>query len=100
MHKLVIKADVKKLQVEDFLDGKKRTCLNKEREIRKTKAGGFAQKKYQKHVDIMKDKTLEWILNNLTKPGILRPPYDETEIICEDRKLKKGIEAVLERILG
>jgi len=96
MHKLVIKAGVKNLLVEDYVNGKKRIALNKEREIRRTKAGGFAQSKYQKHVDVMKDKTLEWIQNNLLKPGVLRPPYDEIEVICEDEALKKGIKAVLE----
>lgn len=79
MHKLVIKADVKNLLVEDYVNGKKRVALNKEREIRRTRAGGFAQSKYQKHVNVMKDKTLEWIQNNLSKPRVLRPPYDEIE---------------------
>jgi len=34
----------------------KRELLFKEREIRRTKAGGFAQSKYQRHIDIMKSK--------------------------------------------
>lgn len=95
MHKLVIKANVKNLLVEDYVNGKRRVCLNKEREIRKTKAGGFAQSKYQRHIDIMKDKTLEWIQENLSKPGVLRPPYDETEVVCKDEILKDGIETFL-----
>ncbi|MCK4492187.1 MAG: hypothetical protein KAU03_06160 [Candidatus Altiarchaeales archaeon] len=96
MHKLVIKVDVKRLRVEDYVNGKKRVCLNKEREIRRTKAGGFAQNKYQRHVDMMKSKTLDWVQSNLLKPGVLRPPYDEIDIVCKDETLKKGIKSVLE----
>ncbi|HDD57610.1 MAG TPA: hypothetical protein ENF43_03740 [Thermoplasmatales archaeon] len=96
MHKLIIRANVKKLLVEDYIDGKKRIALNKEREIRRTKAGGFAQSKYQRHIDIMKSKTLKWIQENLLKPGVLRPPYDEIEVICEDKILKKEIKALLD----
>lgn len=100
MHKLVVIADVKNLLVEEYIDGKRRVCLNKEREIRKTRAGGFAQSKYQKHVDIMRDKTLEWILGNLSKPGVLRPPYDEIEVTCGDDSLREGIEGFLRGVLG
>ena len=99
MHKLIIKADVKTLLVEDYVDGKKRVALNKEREIRRTKAGGFAQNKYQRHVDMMKSKTLEWVQSNLLKPGVLRPPYDEVEIICRDEVLKEGIKTALKGFL-
>ncbi len=95
MHRLVVKTDIKTLTVEDYMDGKKRVCLNKEREIRKTRAGGFAQKKYQKHIEIMRDKTLDWIQDNLKKPGVLRPPYDETEVICEDENLREEIKTFL-----
>ena len=58
------------LLVEDYVDGKKRVALNKEREIRRTKAGGFAQNKYQRHVDMMKSKTLDWAQSNLLKPVV------------------------------
>ncbi len=83
---LFVFADVKRLLVEEYLDGKRRVCLNKEREIRKTRAGGFASNKYQRHVQAMKDKALDWIKEELNKPGVLRFPYDEIEINSENYK--------------
>ncbi len=74
MIKLIITMDPKRIYAEDIRDGKKRICLNKIREIRKTKAGGFAQKKYQHHVEFMKSKTIDWAKENLSKPGVLRFP--------------------------
>lgn len=92
---LLVKLDTKRILAEDFRDGKKRVCLNKVREIRKTKAGGFAQNKYQKHVEILKSKTVEWATSNLGKPGVLRFPYDSIRLDIKDPKIQGEIRRFL-----
>ncbi len=88
---LYVEASVKKLLVIDWRDGKKKVMLNKEREIRRTHAGGFSAEKFQRFVDSKKAKSFEWIASLLDKPGILRRPYDQIRVNCEDEKIKQGI---------
>lgn len=96
-HELFISIDTKRILAEDILDGKSKICLNKEREIRKTKAGGFAQKKYQNFVEDLKSnkKTKQWIIENLMKPGVLRFPYDEIHVEGKDEELRDSIQNFL-----
>lgn len=94
---LYIKADVKRILVIEWFNGKKRVILHNEREIRRTHAGGFAAEKFQKFVDQKKKKTIEWILNNLEKPGILREKYEIVKVEAKD-DLKEGIEDYLAKL--
>ena len=77
---LYVEADTKRLKAVEYTHGKKRVLLNKEREVRKTKAGGFAQSKYQAHVKWMKKQTLNWIEENLLKNGVLKDKYDKIRV--------------------
>jgi len=94
---LYIKANVKKLLVLEWVKGKKRIVINKEREIRRTHAGGFSAEKFQKFVDFKKKKTFEWIDGNLEKPGILRTNYDMIKIEAKPEELKKELEKYLKK---
>ena len=93
---LLIKATVKKLEVIEWIDGKKRVCLDKEREIRKTKAGGFSQGKFQSYVEAKKQAAFDWIVETLERPGVLRDSYDKIEVISEDEALKTQIESFMQ----
>lgn len=84
---LYIEANVKRLKVIEWLNGKERIVLNKEREIRRTHAGGFSQEKFQRFVDFRKAKTFEWIIDLLERPGVLRLPYDKIKIVSKDIEL-------------
>lgn len=95
---LYIEADVKHIKVIDWLDGKKQTKLNKEREIRRTHAGGFSAEKFQRFIDAKKKNTFDWIVEELEKPGILRPPYDKIKVESRDEGLRKAISEYLESI--
>jgi hypothetical protein len=81
---LYIEADVKRLKAIEWVDNKKRIALNKEREIRHTHKGGWSQEKFQKFVKSQKRKTDDWLINNLTKEGVLKPPYDKIIIKAND----------------
>ena len=96
---LYIEADVKHIKVIDWRDGKKKLMLNKNREIRRTHAGGFSAEKFQRFVDAKKQKTFEWIVEELEKPGILRPPYDKIKVESRDEDLKKEIQDHVGRYL-
>jgi len=88
---LYIYADVKRIKVFEWKDGKKRVALNKERELRRTHAGGFSQEKFQRFIDMKKKKSWDWIEDNLTRQGILRPPFEKVVIDCNDEILKEKI---------
>ena len=94
---LYISCTVKRLQVIEWRHNKKKTLLNKEREIRHTHKGGFSQEKFQSFVDSQKKKTFEWIEGNLNKNGVLRGPYDQILVESNDSKLKEKVEGFLER---
>ena len=94
---LYIKADTKRLKAVEYIYGKKRILLNKEREVRKTKAGGFAQSKYQEHVKWLKRQTLNWIEENLLKRGVLKERYDKIKIEIKDDKIKEHVWNLLRK---
>jgi DNA-directed RNA polymerase subunit RPC12/RpoP len=93
---LFIKADVKQLQVIEWINQKKRIAVNKSREVRRTHAGGFSAEKFQKFVDFKKNTTSDWITNILQRPGILKENYDKIIYDIEDENLKKEIKTFLE----
>lgn len=94
---LYVEADTKRLKAVEYIYGKKRVLLNKEREVRKTKAGGFAQSKYQQHVKWMKKQTLNWIEENLLKNGVLKDRYDKIKIEIDDEKIKDHVGSLLKK---
>ena len=94
---LYVKADTKRLKAVEYVDKKKKVLLNKEREVRKTKAGGFAQSKYQEHVKWMKKQTLNWVEEHLLKKNVLRERYDKIKIEIEDEKLKDHVWNLLKK---
>ncbi len=92
---LYIYADVKRIKAIEWKNGKKRVALNKEREIRRTHKGGFSQEKFQRFVDSQKKKTWQWIEDNLTRKGVLRPPYEHLIVECKDSLLEKRIHTLI-----
>ena len=78
---LYVYADVKRVRVIEWVNGKKRVALNKSREIRHTHKGGFSQEKFQKFVDNKKKNWLQWVEDNLKRGGVLRGPYEK--VICD-----------------
>jgi hypothetical protein len=95
---LYLEADVKRLLVIEWLDGKKRIALNKNREVRRTHAGGFSAEKFQKFVDFKKQKTFDWVSDQLSRPGILRKPYDIIKVVSKDDELKEAIETFINEL--
>lgn len=95
---IYVYADIKRIKVIEWLNGKKRIALNKEREIRHTHKGGWSQEKFQRFVDSKKDKAWDWIEDVLTRKGVLRPPYDEFFIESNDNILKHNLEKLLNEI--
>ena len=94
---LFVKADTKRLKAVEYFNGKKKVLLNKEREVRKTKAGGFAQSKYQAHVKWMKKQTLNWVEENLLKKNVLKEKYDKIKIEVQDEKIKEHVFNLLKK---
>jgi len=94
---LYIEADIKRLLVIEWVHGKKRIVLNSEREIRRTKAGGFSAEKFQKYVDSKKKNTIEWLIELLNKQGVLRFKYDKIRIVSKKDDLKKELESYLKK---
>jgi hypothetical protein len=77
---LYVYADVKRVKVIEWINGKKRVALNKSREVRHTHKGGFSQEKFQRFVDSKKKNWLEWVGDNLSRDGVLRGPYDHVVV--------------------
>jgi hypothetical protein len=92
---LYIFVDVKHVRAIEWKGGKKRVALNKEREVRRTHAGGFSQEKFQSFIDSKKKKTAEWAIDLLGRNGILRGPYEKLIIDCND-EIKEKIKHFLE----
>ena len=94
---LYVEADIKRLLVIEWLHGKKRIVLNNEREVRRTRAGGFSAEKFQKFVDSKKKNTIEWFIELLNKPGVLRFKYDKIKIVSKKDDLKEELESYLKK---
>ena len=86
---LYIKADTKRLKAIEFVKGKKKVLLNKEREVRKTNAGGMAKKKFRRHFEAVKKRTSGWHLENLEK--IQKEKYDYLKLDIDNEKYKETI---------
>lgn len=94
---LYIYADIKRVLVIDWLKGKKDIMLNKNREIRRTHAGGFSAEKFQKFVDFKKKTAFDWIVSLLSRSGIIRKPYDLIRVESDNHTLKENIENFIEQ---
>jgi len=86
---LYVKADTKRLKAIEIVKGKRKVLLNKEREVRKTNAGGMAKKKFRRHFEAVKKRTGSWHLENLDK--IQRDKYDKLKLDIENPKYKETI---------
>ncbi|MFH0868576.1 MAG: hypothetical protein V1831_04660 [Candidatus Woesearchaeota archaeon] len=94
---LYIEADVNKLIAVEWLHGKKRITLNNKREVRRTKAGGYSAEKFQKFVDAKKKKTVEWAIDLLSRPGVLRNEYDLIKVVSAKDSIKGKLESYLNK---
>ena len=90
---LYVYADVKRIKVIEWVSGKKRVALNKEREIRRTHKGGWSQEKYQRFIDAKKAKVNDWLETELNKQGILKPSYDKVIIDASNKDIKDFLES-------
>ena len=79
------------------MHGKKRIALNNKREVRRTRAGGFSAEKFQKFVDAKKEKTVDWAIDLLNRPGVLRNKYDLIKVVSTKDNLKEKLESYLEK---
>ena len=80
---LYVKVDTKRLNVIEYDKGKKKVLLNKEREVRKTNAGGMAKKKYRRHYGALIKATRKWHQENFNKIN-LKNSYDKIKIDGRD----------------
>lgn len=95
---LYVYLDTKRVKIIEFIKGKVRTILNKEREVRHTKAGGFSQSKFQSHVKWMKSVTLSWQTNQFEKNGLFHPPYDMIKLDCKDEEQRENALTLLSKL--
>ena len=94
---LYIEVEVNRLIVMEWLHGKKRIVLNNKREVRRTRAGGFSAEKFQKFVDAKKKKTVDWAIELLNRPGVLRNKYDLIKVVSTKDNLKEKLESYLKK---
>ncbi len=94
---LYLEADVNRLIAVEWLHGKKRVVLNNKREVRRTKAGGFSAEKFQKFVDAKKKNTVDWTIELLNRPGVLRNKYDLIKIVSAKDDIKEKLESYLKK---
>ena len=86
---LYIFADTKRVRVVEFLDGKKRVLLNKEREIQKCNAGGMSKKRYRRIYGEAKSRTVEWHTHQFEK--LQKKEYDKIKLICRNEVWEENI---------
>jgi len=96
---LYVEADVNKLIVVEWLHGKRRVVLNNKREVRRTRAGGFSAEKFQKFIDKKKKETIDWAIDLLNRPGVLKNNYDIIKVVSTKDNLKEKLESYLEQYL-
>jgi len=96
---LYIEVEVNRLTAIEWLHGKKRVALNNKRELRRTRAGGFSAEKFQKFVDTKKKETVDWAIDLLNRPGVLRDKYDLIKVVSTKDNLKEKLESYLENKL-
>ena len=86
---LYVRADTKRLKAVEYVNGKKKVLLNKEREVRKVNAGGMAKKKYRRFYEQKIKKTGSWHLEQLEK--LQRDRYDYLKLDVDNEKQKETI---------
>jgi len=86
---LYVFADAKRFRVVEFLDGKKKVLLNKEREIKKVNAGGMSKKRFRRIYGEQKNRTEEWHERQIEK--LENKNYDKLKLICRDEKWKENV---------
>jgi hypothetical protein len=94
---LYIEVDVNQLTAVEWLHGKKRVVLNNKRELRRTKAGGFSAEKFQKFIDTKRKETVDWAIELLNRPGVLRNRYDLIQVVSTKVNLKEELEFYLKK---
>ena len=94
---LYLEADVNRLIAVEWLHGKKRIVLNNKREVRRTRAGGFSAEKFQKFVDTKKEKAVDWAIELLNRPGVLRNKYDLIKVVSAKEGIKEKLESYLDK---
>ena len=94
---LYLEVDVNRLTVVEWLHGKKRIVLNNKREVRRTRAGGFSAEKFQKFVDTKKEKAVDWAIELLNRPGVLRNKYDLIKVVSAKESIKEKLESYLDK---
>jgi len=94
---LYVYATVKRIRAIEWRNQRSRVILNKEREVRHTHKGGWSQEKFQRFVKSKKKTALDWIEDNLSRKGVLRPPYHKVIVDSDKVDLKKGLEKVLDK---
>ncbi|MBU1111384.1 MAG: hypothetical protein ABIG93_04755 [archaeon] len=96
---LYVHATVKRLKAIEWRNNKEKTILNKEREVRHTHKGGWSQEKFQRFVKSKKKTALDWIEDNLSRKGVLRPPYEKVVLESDKKDLEAGLSKVMQSLL-
>jgi len=94
---LYVEAETNRLMAVEWLHGKKRVVLNNKRELRRTRAGGFSAEKFQKFIDTKKKETVDWAIELLNRPGVLRNNYDVIKVVSTKDNVKEKLESHLEK---
>ena len=85
---LYVKADTKRLKLIEYDKGKRKILLNKEREVRKTNAGGMAKKKYRRHYGSLIKNTKNWHQSEFSKVN-LKANYEKIKFdILKEEQLE------------
>jgi len=96
---LYVYVTVKRIKAIEWKSNKERTILNKEREVRHTHKGGWSQEKFQRFVKSKKKTALDWIEDNLSRKGVLRPPYEKIVLESDKKDLEAGLKKVMKSLL-
>jgi len=96
---LYVYVTVKRIKAIEWKNNKERTILNKEREVRHTHKGGWSQEKFQRFVKSKKKTALDWIEDNLSRKGVLRPPYEKIVLESDKKDLEVGLKKVMQSLL-
>ncbi len=95
---LYVYLDTKRILAVEYIKGKKRIVLHKEREVRLAKPGGFSQAKFRRHVKFMKTRTIPWHTEHLSKKEVFRPPYDLIKVDCRDISQRTNAVSILSKL--
>jgi|SRR3989344_5483388 len=90
---LYIFIDTKRVRVVEFVNGKKKVLLNKEREIKKVNAGGMSKKRYRRIYGEQKGRTVEWHTRQLEK--LENKNYDKMRLIVRNEEWEENALNIL-----